>query len=387
MQQRDDQPPVSSRPSLLSAEQQAEVERTLAARTATPPVPARPSRSKSAWLLAGAAAMVCAGAAWWMMEDARQPAVMPATQAISMTTVPGSNGKVPTEAEVSAAAILGENQPATVSGFSLKDLLSAPAGTTRGGMADRDELSKLLEAPSVAAATVTLANASVEKARPAGAPQDKPEPVDEADKGDKGDKAESPDKADKAEKADKADKAEKADQPDAADKADKAGGDFAALKGPRNKGDARLAAAKNAGGKLAQATPKQKGAQKVAQAGTARQKNNASKTAQKPLTREQKAREAKLAAAKKSPAKAAPKPARAETVDSDVALITALVTHSQRERKVQQSLARAFRECKTQAPAQAEKCKARVCSGQVQRDGICKASGLVKAGPVGAVPN
>lgn len=402
--QHDDQPPTSSRPSLLSAEQQAEAERTLAARTAAPVAPPRSTakRGKTAFMAAGAVAVLCAGATWWALEDAAQLAAVPVPQATAALTPQAARG--PNDPEVSAAAILGENPPPASglppsglppsglppSGFSLKDMLSAPAPGGKGKRIDPDELSKLLE--KTPATPVTLASASVEAARAA---SDAPASADKADAVDKA-----------ADKADKADAADKSDKPELAEKA---GNELAVLKGaPKakpngtpnggkvrrerieknekaEKAEARLAAARSATAKSAQA----KAAQKAPQLSAAKQKSAAQKSAAKPPSREQKAREVKLAATKKPQAKAAPKQAsaRPEKIDSDVALIAALVTHSQRERTAQETLARAFKECKTQAPAQAEKCKARLCAASAARDALCKNTAIVKTGPDGPLPN
>ena len=171
MHQSDERPPASNRPSLLSAEQQAEVERK---RQLTKPDsskteagkagPARPAGStgstgtnKFAWAGAGVAVVaLCGAAALWVADSGPQLHV-PA-QTVAQASLPPplkvDTKKAPVppaapgEADVSTAAIL-EDAPAVVAApaakeKSLKEILHTPSEAATPAP---DELSKLLGKP------------------------------------------------------------------------------------------------------------------------------------------------------------------------------------------------------------------------------------------------
>ena len=323
MQHRDDQPPVSSRPSLLSSEQQAEADR-LRAQTKPefkPAAGASPRRGKGGWIAAGALVALCAGGAVWMAGDADKPVVSadhaaprntaanPAAAGASATVTPTSTGAAAAQdADVSVAAILNDT-PAQKQ-ETLKEMLSAPDKGEGVKASDRDELNKLLEAsPAKEKQAAKLAA--------------------KAGKGDKADKSEKVNKADKADKADKASRLASAGQKDKTDKVDKA-----------------------------------EKAEKARELKLAARKKEA----------------ARLASAKGAPAKAAAQPS--SQVDDDVTLLAALVAHSHRENTARAAAARKLKQCKALGADAAEQCRARLCAGSARDVAECKAPRIVKANPV-----
>ncbi|HEX8610954.1 MAG TPA: hypothetical protein VF800_06655 [Telluria sp.] len=203
MQHRDDQPaPASSRPSLLSSEQQAEAARASAearkAADAAEQATLRASqakRSKAGWLAGSAAvATLCVGAGlWWAIDGGQSSgaderaavadvvasqAVTPARQLEPIRHVePVKQGEAvkqlePAEPDVPAAAILDQAAAPPVAapgkGPSLKDMLNAPSEPVP--KSPEEELSKLLAsapadakpaAPKARGATPAVAAAPV----------------------------------------------------------------------------------------------------------------------------------------------------------------------------------------------------------------------------------
>ena len=182
MQQSDERPPASNRPSLLSAEQQAEVDRkrqsakpdsskTAAgkpgggrASVAKPPgSPGSGSGRKFALTGAGVAVVALCGAAALWVADGGPPAHAP-MQAVAQASVPvpvtapkGELKKAPaqvlpaaaSEVDVSTAAILEDapaaaTAPAAPKEKSLKEILHTPSAAANPVP---DELSKLLNKP------------------------------------------------------------------------------------------------------------------------------------------------------------------------------------------------------------------------------------------------
>ncbi|MCE3605073.1 hypothetical protein LXA47_15835 [Massilia sp. P8910] len=153
MQHREDPPPAFRRPSLLSEEQQEAAARAgaQARKEAEAADSARlkadqAKRSKTRWMTGAAALLaVCAGGGAWLALDAGKPAAVVTVAAARPDPAPAlkpAAPAVPTESEVSAAAILGHGAapPAPAKGESLKDMLNAPAAPKAKG----DELDQLL---------------------------------------------------------------------------------------------------------------------------------------------------------------------------------------------------------------------------------------------------
>ena len=179
MQHRDDQPPGSpptlTRPSLLSAEQQADAERLRAqtkpdakAETASDAAPA--ARPRTLWYAGAGALVVLAAVGAWLALDAGEPdtviaAPVPATApaTVNVPATPVASAPV-ADSDVSAAAILEDDTPIQKS-VSLTDLLSAPAPGENA--AEQDALNKLLDAAPAAAA---VAKAPVRSAAKPAAP-------------------------------------------------------------------------------------------------------------------------------------------------------------------------------------------------------------------------
>lgn len=171
MHQSNERPPASNRPSLLSAEQQAEVERKrqlnkpesskTEAGTAGPARPGGSARatgtSKFAWAGAGVAVVaLCGAAALWVADGGPQLRVPAQTVAQASAPPPLKvDAKkaplppaAPGEVDVSTAAIL-EDAPAVAAApaareKSLKEILHTPSEAATPAP---DELSKLLAKP------------------------------------------------------------------------------------------------------------------------------------------------------------------------------------------------------------------------------------------------
>lgn len=319
MQHRDDQPPGSSRPSLLSTEQQAEADRLRekqraeAAANEFTPV----KRSKSGWIATGAVALVLgAGAATWIATDeSKEMVVIPAPQPSAVAALPvtvpaaaATASSVPAAAadsDVSVAAILNDTPPAPAKEQSLKDMLSAPAAPAKGAAKpDTDELSKLLESSGPdAPVKLAVKDAEPAKEKAKDSVKAKPAPVKLAQK--------APDKS--------------AAKPAARDAKAR---------------DARLAAARKAQPAKVAAKGDGKG-------------------------------DAKRAPVKSTNGKPVAKPG----VDSDVTLLAALVAHTQRERRAEP---RTLKQCKALASPEAEQCRTRLCAGSAKNEAECKPANVVK---------
>ena len=335
MQHRDDQPPVSSRPSLLSSEQQAEADRLRAQSKPefTPASRPRAPRSKGGWIVGGAVIALCAsGALWFALEPDNKALVSAVPPAAALVAVPAAAATAPApashgavadavpEPDVSVAAILNDSPAPAQKQESLREMLSAPtrgepavaheAGNERSAetarasakASDRDELNQLLEAsPSALASTARKPAREAPPKLAAKAAPAKPE------------KPEKHEKHEKAEKVFLAEKAEKAREQ-------------------------KLAAKKKEAARIAAAN-------------------------------------ARKAQPKAAPAKAAPSAA----MDDDVTLLAALVAHSHRDNAARAAALNKLKQCKALAADAAEQCRARLCAGSARNTAECKPPRIVKA--------
>lgn len=184
MQHSDERPTTSSRPSLLSSEQQAEADRHRILSGldnkpgATTAGAEKARRGKMTWLIAGAAVLALgAGSVLWLSSEGEKEIVLAGTAPLPSSAAPAaalaSEPAAPhaeTE-EVSTAAIL-EDTP----------VIAPKAAPAAAGKSPADELTKMLErhpAPPVhvAAKPAVKKPVVVAKAAPAKAKaQDKPQP-------------------------------------------------------------------------------------------------------------------------------------------------------------------------------------------------------------------
>lgn len=165
----DPRPPKGGRPSLLSAEQQAEADRhrilssldakPAAAKTAAPLPPSRNARLRWGAAGIGVIALAAGALAWNSAETEDKPAL--ASAAPSKPIAPAAASAVPASAaaaasvpaaaepEVSTAAILNDAPEAKLP--SMKEMLSAPPAAGKAAPADAGALAQALEQPSPAA--------------------------------------------------------------------------------------------------------------------------------------------------------------------------------------------------------------------------------------------
>lgn len=179
MQHNDERPTTSGRPSLLSAEQQAEADRhRILSGLDDKPAGAHGSKRKYSWMAAALVAVVAvgAGSAVWLSDQGEEPIVLassaplPATPApaaplasdaallpdSAMPPLPNGAGPANPEAEnVSTAAIL-EDAPAPVAEPTVPEVKKA----------DADELTKLLDQPAAEAVAATAVLAAKPAAKP-----------------------------------------------------------------------------------------------------------------------------------------------------------------------------------------------------------------------------
>lgn len=299
-------------------------------------------RGKGAWIAAGAAVVLCAGAAVWVAGNsdsnlavisAPQPVAEAAPSVSTAASTAASNAATASasaviaaaDADVPVAAILDEAPAPAAKQESLRDMLSAPAKAETAQAPDHDELSKLLESTPAA---VKPAKAGVKEKK-------------EAHKDDK-------QQREKAQKAQKAEKAEKDDKKD-------------------DRKDARASRGKET--KLAEKSEKAEKAAKIKR----EQKEKAEKAHEIRLAKKKEA--AKLAAAKSTPAKTAAQ----KQADDDVTLLAALVAHSHRDNAAHAAAKNKFKQCKTLAADAAEQCRARLCAAGAREEPECKPARLVKA--------
>ena len=317
MQHNDERPTTSGRPSLLSAEQQAEVDRQriLGGPDDNPTGP-NGSKRKYSWLAAALVAVVAigSGSAVWLAGESDAPIVLASHAALPATPAPAAplasdpappldnatpllvdGGRPNPEADnVPTAAIL-EDMPALV----------AEIPTAQVKKTDEDELTRLLDQPPAEAVATIPVIAATQPAKPVAKPVVK---------------------------------AENKPVPALVKMADKA------------------VAKKTVIAKAAQAKPAPKAAQ-------ARQERH-------PLA----------AAQTKKKNEVHP---RAQ-VDSDVALLAALVAHSKANQPRRPAAAEKLRQCRALASAsEAEACRVRVCASSAKKEAECKAPRIVKA-PSGA---
>jgi hypothetical protein len=216
---KDDRPTSGGRPSLLSAEQQAEADRhrilssldtkpgakAAAATSAASAAPAKGRNGLMVWGALGVGALaVVGGALAWMAstpaDEASAIAAAPAPAPAAVASAAPVAAAPPAEPEVSTAAILEDtaavSPPAEGKLPALKEMLEGPAKPASG----HDELKQALERPSAKAPAPALAHVDRK-------------PEHKADKADKAEKLKLAQKAAAKEKAVAKAKAE-AKQPD-----------------------------------------------------------------------------------------------------------------------------------------------------------------------------
>lgn len=180
MVRKDDRPTSGGRPSLLSAEQQAEADRHRILSTldgkpgATPAAPsaaAAPAKGRNGLVVWGTVGVgvlaVVGGALAWMAntpdEQSAAIATAPAPAPVSVANAAPAAAAAPAEPEVSTAAILEEtaavSPPAEVKLPALKDMLEGPGKPESG----HDQLTQALERPSAKAPVVAHAEHKPER--------------------------------------------------------------------------------------------------------------------------------------------------------------------------------------------------------------------------------
>lgn len=185
MQRPEDRPPKGGRPSLLSAEQQAEADRhrilgSLDGKSAAPAGGAKVPRRKPmlVWGAAGVGlvAIAAGGLAWlnsalddktMLLTAAAVPAAPVAAAAPRSAAAPAAAATPAAEPELSTAAILNDTAPAApAKSPSLNEMLNAPsaAASPSAHAGGHDELAQALERPSTPAAAHKPQHAAGEKA-------------------------------------------------------------------------------------------------------------------------------------------------------------------------------------------------------------------------------
>jgi hypothetical protein len=192
--QRKDESPRPSRPSLLTAEQQAEAERNRILSTLEPggaaarPAP-RSGRARLVWGGLGALLLLAGGG--WLARDAGQEqrlsTMATATAGEALLASPGANPPPPpsTPPEVSSAEVLAapaatinEEGAAHEKQASLADMLSAGASSAPAAKADGGLLGKALDKPSPAPrSAAATSRADSGKPAPKAAPKSAPKPA------------------------------------------------------------------------------------------------------------------------------------------------------------------------------------------------------------------
>jgi hypothetical protein len=215
---KDDRPTSGGRPSLLSAEQQAEADRhrilssldnkpgakpaakPAAATSAAAGAPAKGRNGLVVWGALGVGALaVVGGALAWMAstpaEEATAIAAAPVPAPAAVANAAPVAAAAPAESEVSTAAILEDtaavSPPAEGKLPALKDMLEQPSKPASG----HDELKQALERPSAKAPAVAVAHAERK-------PEHKSEKAERAEKVKLAQKAAAKDKAVAKAKAD-----------------------------------------------------------------------------------------------------------------------------------------------------------------------------------------
>lgn len=159
--QRKDESPRPSRPSLLTAEQQAEAERNRILSTLEPGGAApRSGRARLVWGGLGALLLLAGGGSWLAREagqDQRLSTMATAAAGEAHLASPGAIPPPSTPPEVSSAEVLAapaatinEEGAAHEKQASLADMLSAGASSAPAAKADGGLLGKVLDKPSPA---------------------------------------------------------------------------------------------------------------------------------------------------------------------------------------------------------------------------------------------